>query len=56
MEKVMELSEKVGVGDFQSYVLWGVQDAGATFKFESGTTDAGLVLLKDAIVDAYTTL
>ena len=47
MEKVMELSEKVEVGDVQSYVLWGVQDAGATFKFESG-----LVLLKDAIEDA----
>ena len=38
MEKVMELSEKVEVGDVQSYVLWGVQDAGATFKFESGLT------------------
>jgi hypothetical protein len=53
---VMELNEQVGVGDFQTYALWGVQDPGATFKFESGTTDVGLVLLHDAVVDAFTTL
>lgn len=51
---VMELREEMGVGNYQTTnVLWGVQDPGASFKFESGTTDAGLVLLHDAIVGAY---
>ena len=50
---VMELTEVLGVGDYESYALWGVQDPGATFKFESGTTDVGLVLLHDAVVDAF---
>jgi hypothetical protein len=52
---VMELHEIAGVGNYQTYVMWGVQDPAATFKFESGTTDVGLVLLHDAIVSAYTT-